>query len=105
MKCTNNYFIIAGAFWVFFIHNNFTDVYAMNNYEHPDESSYHEIIMENIPIGNITVVDENRLETYFVIFWLYGIALKCLLIITGVIVFCFLFIIKGFYRLFRHGEI
>jgi len=104
MRNMNMFFIIVGAFWVFFF-NNSKDVYSLNNYEHPDEASYQEIILEKIPIGNIPVTDDNRLETYFIIFWLYGMAFKYLLIVTGLIVFCFLFIIKGFYRLLRHGEI
>jgi len=83
---------------------NFADVYSMKNYQHPDDS-YRMKIFEKIPMSNISIINENQAETYFLIFWIYGIIFKYFLVISGLIVFCFIFVCKGFYRLLHHGEI
>ena len=83
---------------------NLPDVNGTDINQHPD-TSYREIIFENLNISDVSGFDHARPESFLLLFWFYGIAFKIILVATGLIVFCFIFICKGFYRLLRYGVI
>jgi hypothetical protein len=103
MKNTKIFFVFLGTFLILILINPI-EIFGQERYQHPD-ASYQRIILNNILIGTTSVYAEMDTETVLVIFWLYEMAFKLLLVATGVVVFCIIFICKGFYRLIRHGAI
>ena len=83
---------------------SFADVNGMEDYQHPDES-FHISILQHNPLSHVSVLDDIRPETKIIIFWLYGMIFKSVLLATGLIVFSCIFVVKGVVRLFRDGKI
>jgi hypothetical protein len=99
---TKKWYALVGVLGII-IFIDFVTVNGMETY-HPDES-LHKGILDNIPIGRISFYEDTRPEIYLLFFWFYGMVFKYLLVAIGIIVFCFIFIVNGLIRLFRHGEI
>jgi hypothetical protein len=98
----NKIYTIGMIFIIVFI--NFPEIYGKELYEHPDTTN-REIIFDNLSISETSGLEHVQLETFLLQFWFYEMAFKLIWVATGVIVFCFIFICKGFFRLFRHGVI
>jgi uncharacterized membrane protein len=102
MRNTKKLYAFFGVFLIMmFI--DFVNVNGMETYQHPDES-FQKNILNHIPINHITFYEDARPEIYLLLFWFYGMVIKYLLVTIGIIVFCFIFIVKSLIRLFHHGE-
>jgi len=104
MKNTIQLLVLIMGTFVIFTMINPINIFGQERYQHPD-ASYQKILFETISINSTSVYIDMNPKTYFVVFWLFGVALKIILVATGLIVFCLVFILKGFYRLMRHGVI
>ena len=92
-KRNKNNSIFLFGFVLIFIFMYSGNLYGAKWFQHPDENN-NSSIFESISIEQLNVLQDVPAETYFLLFWMFSIAARCVLAATGMVLFMFVSIVE-----------